>query len=75
MFATKRMASLVPLPPSNLTSEGNDLRVAVELFPELLMPPALHPFFGFECRQGCPPLHFPEVSTWSMHADQPINPP
>ena len=44
------MPPQVPLAPGHLTAEGNDLRLAVELFPPLLIPPALHPFFGFQCR-------------------------
>jgi len=46
----------VPLPPSNLTPEGNDFRSAVEPFPPLLIPPALRPFLTFDRRYGCP-LH------------------
>jgi hypothetical protein len=43
----KRMPLAVALAPRNLTAQGDDFRVAVELFPPALTTPALHAFETF----------------------------
>src|SRR5262245_29560454 len=59
MLPAERVTLLISLALGNFAPEGNHLRIAVQLFPPALVPPALHAFFALFCRHRCPPRVIP----------------
>jgi hypothetical protein len=69
------MPLAVPLAPGDLTAQGDDVRLAVELFPPALTTPPFTLLLRFECCHGCPPQYSHGVfmlTMMSMAVYQPV---
>jgi hypothetical protein len=55
MLPAKRVTLPILLARGDRPPKGNHLRIAVQLFPPALTPPALHAFFALDRCHGCPP--------------------
>jgi hypothetical protein len=58
----------------NLSTEGLDLRIGVQLFPPTLTASSLHTFLAFDSRHSVRPQHYHEVSTLAMLSMPPCQP-